>query len=205
MRVVFGGEREARRPRSGFALALVAVVGLLFGTAATLLNLAPGDHVLDASLRRVASLVVNSSAGWAGIAVLGGWLAGSTARGLVSGPAVLVLAVVAYYLVGAVAGSENADGSVDQITHFTLVSAVAGPLLGAAGGRMRGRDARGLVAALIVPLGMYAETLWRAGVQVQADPARPLADIILVALATAGAVAAMARYVVAHRARLTRA
>src|SRR4051812_44695672 len=112
------GESELRMSRPGSSWAVVTVVGLLFGTAATLLNVGPGDHVLDASLRRTASLVVNSSAGWAGIAVLGGWLAGSTGRGLVAGPVVLVVAVVAYYVVGAVAGSENADGSVDQVTHF---------------------------------------------------------------------------------------
>jgi uncharacterized protein DUF6518 len=205
MRACPDGESESRKPRPGSSWAVVAVLGLLFGTAATLLNMAPSDHVLDASLRRVAGLVMNSSAGWAGIAVLGGWLAGSTARSLVAGPAALVLAVVAYYFVGAAAGSENADGSVDQVTHFALVSLVAGPLLGAAGGRMRRRDARGLLAALIVPLGMYAETIWRAGVEVQADPARPLVDVILVALATAGVVAAVTRYVVAHRAQLARA
>jgi hypothetical protein len=77
--------------------------------------------------------VFNSGAAWAGVAVFGGWLVGSTLRGLIAGPVVLTLAVVSYYLVGAVAGSENPDGSVDQVTYFGLVSVLAGPVLGAAG------------------------------------------------------------------------
>jgi hypothetical protein len=176
--------------------AVGVVVGLLFGTITTLLNAPPGDYVLDDSPRRVASLVFNSGAAWAGGAVFGGWLVGSTLRGLLAGPVVLILAVVSYYLVGAVTGSENPDGSIDQVTYFGLVSLLAGPVLGAAGGRIRRRDALGLVSALVVPLGLCVETIWRASVvQVQPDAARPLADIVLVTLATVGAAVAVARYV----------
>lgn len=177
-------------------VAVAVVVGLLFGTITTLLNTPPGDYVLDDGPRRVASLVFNSGAAWAGVAVLGGWLVGSTVRGLIAGPVVLILAVVSYYLVGAVTGSENPDGSLDQVTYFGLVSLLAGPVLGAAGGRIRRRDVLGLVSALVVPLGVYVETIWRASiVQVQPDPARPRADIVLVTLATVGAAVAVARYV----------
>jgi hypothetical protein len=177
-------------------VAVAVVVGLLFGTITTLLNTPSGDYVLDDSPRRVASLVFNSGAAWAGVAVLGGWLVGSTLRGLIAGPVVLILAVVSYYLVGAVTGSENPDGSVDQVTYFGLVSLLAGSVLGAAGGRIRRRDVLGLLSALAVPLGVYVETIWRGSmVQVQSDPARPLADIVLVTLATVGAAVAVARYV----------
>jgi hypothetical protein len=177
-------------------VAVAVVAGLLFGAIATLLNAPPGDYVLDDSPRRVASLVFNSGAAWAGVAVLGGWLVGSTLRGLIAGPVVLILAVVSYYLVGAVTGSENPDGSVDQVTYFGFVSLLAGPVLGAAGGSIRRRDVLGLVSALVVPVGLCVETIWRASmVQVQSDPARPLADIVLVTLATAGAAVAVARYV----------
>lgn len=183
-------------------VAVAVVVGLLFGTITTLLNAPPGDYVLDDSARRVAGLVLNSGAAWAGMAVLGGWLVGSTLRGLISGPVVLILAVVSYYLVGAVSGSENPDGSVDQVAYFALVAVVAGPLLGAAGGSIRRRDVLGLVSALVVPLGVYAEKIWRAStVQVQPDQARPLADIVLVALATVGAAIAVAHYVIGRRSR----
>jgi hypothetical protein len=179
------------------------VVGVLFGTITTLLNTPPGDYVLDDSPRRVASLVVNSGAAWAAIAVLGGWLVASTSRGLIAGPVALVPAVVSYYLVGAVAGSENSDGSVDQVAYFGLVALLAGPVLGAVGGRMRRPDLVGLVSALVVPLGIYAEKLWRAStVQVQADPARPLADIVLVTLATLGVTIAVARSVIGRRSSL---
>jgi hypothetical protein len=61
---------------------------------------------------------------------------------------------------------------------------------------IRRRDVPGLVSALVVPLGVYVETVWRAStVQVQSDPARPLADIVLVTLATVCAAVAVARYV----------
>jgi hypothetical protein len=110
---------------------------------------------------------------------------------------VLILAVVSYYLVGAVAGSENPDGSVDQVSHFGLLGLLAGPVLGAIGGKIRGRDVLGLISALVVPLGVYAEWIWRAStVQVQPDPARPLADIVLVTLAAAVVTVAVARYVI---------
>jgi hypothetical protein len=177
-------------------VAVAVVVGLLFGTITTLLNTPPGDDVLDDSPRRVASLVFNSGTAWAGVAGLGGWLVGSTLRGLIAGPVVLILAVVSYYLVGAVTGSENRGGSADQVAYFGLVSLLAGPVLGAAGGSIRRRDMLGLVSALVVPVAVYVETIWRASiVQVQSDPARPLADIVLVTLATVGAAVAVARYV----------
>jgi hypothetical protein len=179
------------------------VVGLLFGTITTLLNTPPDDYVLDDSPRRIASLVLNSGAAWAGMAVLGGWLAGSSSRGLIGGPVVLILAVVSYYLVGAVAGSENPDGSVDQVAYFALAALLAGPVLGAAGGGIRRRDALGLIAALVVPLGICVETMSRAAmVQVQPDPARPLADIVLVTFATAGAAVAVAGYIIGRRSRM---
>jgi hypothetical protein len=67
---------------------------------------------------------------------------------------------------------------------------------------MRQRDVLGLVSALVVPLGVYAERIWRDSiVQVQPDPARPLADIVLVTLATVGAAIAVARYVIGRRSR----
>ena len=180
----------------------VVAVGVVFGTVATLLNALPGDAVLDDSPRRVASLVVNSGAAWAGAAVLGGWLPGSAARGVVGGPVVLVGAVVAYYGLGAAAGSENPGGSPDLVARWALVALLAGPVLGAVGGGMRRRDVLGLVSALVVPVGVYAEQLWRgSGVP---DPARPLAGILLVALATVGAAAAVGRYVDARRSSLAR-
>jgi hypothetical protein len=183
-------------------VAVVVVLGLLFGTITTLLNAPPEDYVLDDSPRRVASLVVNSGAAWAAMPVLGGWLVASTLRGLIAGPVVLILAVISYYLVGAVAGSENPDGSVDQVTHFGLLGLLAGPVLGGVGGRIRGRDVLGLVSALVVPLGAYVEQIWRASaVQVQPDPARPLADFVLVTLATAVVTVAVARYVIERRSR----
>lgn len=183
-------------------MAVALAVGVLFGTMATLLNAPPAGDVLDDSVRRAASLVLNSGAAWAGTAVLGGWLAGSSARGLVAGPVVLIAAVLSYYLVGAVAGSENPDGSLDQIAYFALVALLAGPLLGTTGSGIRRRDALGLASALVVPLGVYAEVIWRAsGAELPSDPARPLADAVLITLATVGAGVGVARYVAGRRSR----
>ena len=142
-------------PRVGGVVAL----GVVFGTIATLLNTPPADAVLDDSPRRVASLVVNSSAAWAGTAVLGGWLLGSASRRLVGGPVVLIGAVLAYYWLGALAGSENPGGSPDLIARWALVSLLAGPALRAVGGSMRRRDVLGRVSALVVPVGVYVEQL----------------------------------------------
>lgn len=179
----------------GPRLTVAVVVGLLFGTTATLLNAPTGDSVLDDSPRRVASLVVNSGAAWAGAGVLGGWLLGSALRGLAGGPVALVTAVVAYYLLGAAVGSETPDGSADQIVLFSLVALVVGPVLGVVGGTIRRRGVLGLIAALVVPLGVCAEQIWRASsVERQPDPAHPAAKIVLLALALAGTAVAVARY-----------
>jgi hypothetical protein len=171
------------------------VLGLLFGATATLLNVPAGDLVLDASPRRVASLVVNSGAAWAGAAVLGGWLGGSVLRGLVAGPVVLVAAVVTYYLLGAAVGSENADGSPESIVLYGSVSVVTGTVLGVVGGLIRRRGVLGLVAALVVPMGIFAEQLWRSSiVGLPPDPAHPAAAVILLGSALGGAAAAVARF-----------
>lgn len=183
-------------------LTVALVVGLLFGATATLLNRPPGDYIFDDSPRRVASLVVNAGAAWAGAGVLGGWLLGSVLRGLVGGPVALVTAVVAYYLLGAVVGSENPDGSADQIVFFCLMALLAGPALGAVGGTIHRRGVAGLIAALVVPLGVCAEKLWRSSsVGLQPDPARPAADTVLLALALAGAAVGVARYLRERRSR----
>lgn len=176
-------------------LAASAVVGLLFGAVATLLNVPTGGAVLDDSPQRVASLVVNSGAAWAGTGVLGGWLVGSVVRGLVGGPLTLVAAVVAYYLLGALAGSEHPGGSGEQIILFSVVALVVGPALGAVGGAVRRRDLLGLVAALVAPVGVGAERVWRSSIiGLPPDPARPAADVILIALALVGTVVAMVRW-----------
>lgn len=183
-------------------LTVAVVVGLLFGTTATLLNTPLGDYVLDDNPRRVASLVANSGAAWAGSGVLGGWLLGSALRGLAGGPVALVAAVVAYYLLGAVVGSETPDGSAEQIALFSLIALVAGPVLGVVGGAIRRRGALGLMAALVVPLGACAEQIWRSShVELQPDPARPTANVVLLALALAGAAVAVARYARGRRSR----
>lgn len=170
----------------------VVLTGALFGAVATWLNVPPDDFVMDDSPRRVASLVVNAGAAWAGVAVLGGWAMGSVRRALLGGPLALLPAVLAYYALGAVVGSENADGSTDLITFFGLAALVLGPALGAAGGLARRRGALGLVAALVVPVGIGLELVWRSSTGgLPPDPARPAANLILVALAALGVVAAV--------------
>lgn len=169
--------------------------GVVFGAVATLFNVPPDDYVLDSSAGRVASLVVNAGAAWAGMAVLGGWVLGSVRHGLLGGPLALVPAVAAYYLLGAVVGSENRDGSADLITFFGLLALVTGPALGAVGGLVRRGGPLGLAAALVVPLGVCVELVWRStSVGLPPDPARPVADRILLALAGAGAAAALGRH-----------
>jgi hypothetical protein len=175
---------------------VVVAGGALFGAVATWLNVPPHDHVLDDSPRRVASLVVNAGAAWAGVAVLGGWALGSVRRGLLGGPLALVPAVVLYYALGAVLGSENADGSAGLIAFFGLVALVVGPALGAAGGLVRRRGVLGLVAMLVVPAGVGLELVWRSSTAgLPPDPARPVANLILVAMTASGVVAAVARRV----------
>ena len=123
--------------------------------------------------------------------MLGEWLLGSALRGLVGGPVVLILAVVAYYLLRALAGSENPGGSPDLIAPWALVALLAGPVLGAVGGSMRRGDVLGLVAALVLPLGVYLDQIRRHS-EVP-EPARPIAAVVLLALAAVGAAAALAR------------
>lgn len=171
---------------------VVVLAGALFGAVSTWLNVPPEDYVLDDGSRRVASLVVNAGAAWAGVAVLGGWALGSVRRGLVGGPLALLPAVVVYYALGAVVGSENANGSPDLIAFFGLVALVVGPALGAVGGLVRRRGGLGLAAALVVPVGVGFELVWRSSAAgLPLDPARPVADLILAAAAVSGVVIAV--------------
>lgn len=173
----------------------VMVSGIVFGAVSTWLNVPPDDRLLDDGARRVASLVVNAGAVWAGVAVLGGCLLGSVRQGLLGGPLALVPAVVVYYVLGAAVGSENLGGSADLIVFFSLLALVTGLAVGAVGGLIRRRNLLGLVAALVVPLGVCVELVWRStSVELQPDPARPVANLILLSFALAGAVTAVIRH-----------
>ena len=54
-------------------------------------------------------------------------------------PLALIGAVTSYYLVGAVIGSENPDGSADQIVRWSVVALGAGAGLGVVGAAVRSR------------------------------------------------------------------
>jgi len=170
----------------------------VFGTLSTIGGIPPEDFVLTASPLRVGGLVLHGLWLWAGIAVLGGWMATrdrpGRGRAAVGGAAAQVAAVVAYYLVGAAVGSEGPPVSWLEMAIYSGAALVVGPLLGVVGGLSRRTDLVGLLAGLVVPVAGLVELLDPAPGSPTPDPARAPARLITAALVVALTVAVVLRH-----------
>jgi hypothetical protein len=109
---------------------------------------------------RAASMVLNSGSAWAALAVVGGWLIGRPLAGAVAGTVALVAAVVGYYAFGVLAGDRTDVGLAGvsgAVRMWALLAVVVGPVLGLDGALVRRPGLIGLVAVLVVPVGVVVE------------------------------------------------
>jgi len=109
---------------------------------------------------RAVGMLLNAGSVWAGLALLAGWLLRTPARGAIGGVLALVTASVAYYAFGVLAGDRGAI-SVDSLARdagrWLVVALVLGPALGTIGALIRRPSVTGLLAALVLPVGVAAE------------------------------------------------
>jgi hypothetical protein len=139
----------------------LSVVGLAMalGVATAWVDVRAGGLEQD-GLWRAASMVLNSGSAWAALAVVGGWLIGRPLAGAVAGTVALVAAVVGYYAFGVLAGDRTDVGIAGvsgAVRMWALLAVVVGPVLGLAGALVHRPGAVGLIAVLVVPVGVVVE------------------------------------------------
>jgi hypothetical protein len=137
----------------------VVGLGVALGVATAWVDVRAGGLEQD-GLWRAASMVLNSGSAWAALAVVGGWLIGRPLAGAVGGTVALVAAIVGYYAFGVLAGDRTDVGLAGvsgAVRMWALLAVVVGPALGLAGALVRRPGMVGLVAVLVVPVGVVVE------------------------------------------------
>jgi hypothetical protein len=171
-------------------------LGVALGVVSAWVDVRAGGLEQDGSWR-AASMVLNSGSAWAALAVVGGWLIGRPLAGAVAGTVALVAAVVGYYAFGVLAGDRTDVGFAGvsgAVRMWALLAVVVGPVLGLAGALVRRPGLIGLVAALVVPVGVVVEMVGLhrlSGQTFAVDPALAWAQAMMVAAAVLGAGSAL--------------
>jgi hypothetical protein len=166
-------------------------LGVALGVVSAWVDVRAGGLEQDGSWR-AASMVLNSGSAWAALAVVGGWLIGRPLAGAVAGTVAVVAAVVGYYAFGVLAGDRTDVGFAGvsgAVRMWALLAVVVGPVLGLAGALVRRPGLIGLVAALVVPVGVVVRRL--SGQTFAVDPALAWAQAMMVAAAVLGAGSAL--------------
>ncbi len=141
-------------------------------------------------------MLLNSGTLWAASAVLAGWIVTRTTSamlGALAGFAVLICAVLGYYVYGVTLGDRVGLGISalsGSVRVWLIASFIAGPLLGLAGAWTRRRDAVGVVARLLVPVGAVVEMVFYDRLRpdtFRVDPSLAWTQATVVAVAVGGA------------------
>jgi hypothetical protein len=174
----------------------VVGLGVALGVATAWVDVRAGGLEQD-GLWRAASMVLNSGSAWAALAVVGGWLIGRPLAGAVGGTVALVAAVVGYYAFGVLAGDRTDVGFAGvsgAVRMWALLAVVVGPALGLAGALVRRPGMVGLVAVLVVPVGVVVEMVGLrrlSGETFAVDPALAWAQAAMVVGAILGGCSAL--------------
>jgi hypothetical protein len=174
----------------------VVGLGMALGVATAWVDVKAGGLGQD-GLWRAASMVLNSGSAWAALAVVGGWLIGRPLAGAVAGTVALVAAVVGYYAFGVLAGDRTYVGFAGvsgAVRMWALLAVVVGPALGLAGALVRRPGLVGLVAVLVVPVGVVVEMVGLhrlSGETFAVDPALAWAQAAMVVGAIVGGSSAL--------------
>jgi hypothetical protein len=169
---------------------------MALGVATAWVDVRAGGLEQD-GLWRAASMVLNSGSAWAALAVVGGWLIGRPLAGAVAGTVALVAAVVGYYAFGVLAGDRTSVGFAGvgaAVRMWALLAVVVGPVLGLVGALVRRPGLIGLVAVLVVPVGVVLEMVGLrrlSGETFAVDPALAWAQAALVVGAILGGSSAL--------------
>jgi hypothetical protein len=151
------------------------LLGSAIGSAASLADVRAGG-LYQQSAWRALGMLLNAGSVWAALAVTCGWLLMTPGRAAAAGFLGLVAAVMGYYVVGVTVGDRVGLGlqAVSGAARFWLLaSVILGPVLGLIGAFTWRRDGLGLIAALVVPVGIFADMAWYHrldGVTLRIDP-----------------------------------
>ncbi|PRY12542.1 hypothetical protein CLV37_110102 [Kineococcus rhizosphaerae] len=102
---------------------------------------------------RFLSYLLDAGWAWAALAVLAGWWARTWLLGAAAGWVSVSGAVLAYYLTDAQVRGESFSSYVGEVLLWLAACVLLCAPLGLVGACARRRDARGLVAGLVVPVG----------------------------------------------------
>jgi hypothetical protein len=135
-----------------------ALLGACFGAATSVSNamVSPSE---PESFARIVSFVLDAGWAWAALAVAAGWIARTPRSGAVAGVVALLTATTAYFTVDSIHRDEPFGSYSAELLRWWLVSVSLGWVLGVIGASARRKDAVGLAAALVVPLGAFAQMI----------------------------------------------
>ncbi|WP_201464738.1 hypothetical protein [Janibacter melonis] len=176
------------------ARALVALVAAGLAVL-TLLAAAAADQLDGDPAARAVLVLANAGSVWAGQAVIAGWLVRRAPAAALAGPAVGLLSLVTYYVLGALTGLTPWSGLADNLGWF-VAAAVAGVPLGLVGALARRRDVLGALARLVVPAGAVLEPLVRGWL---GDGVLGVAGLVLIVAGLAGGAIVVRRRIVTSR------
>lgn len=142
---------------------LRVVVAVLIGVALGVFDAAVLAHAgaTGSGTWRAASIVSNFALIWAGVAVLAGWIVARWALSALAGLLALLGAVLAYYAYGVQYASRTWEEVQAATVFWSVVALVGGPLLGLVGAACHRPGALGVLARLVLPLGLVAQVAWR--------------------------------------------
>ncbi len=101
--------------------------------------------------------MANAGWAWAGVAVVAGWLVGTSTRGAASGVLALLAMTTAYYGMDSIFRQEPFASYWYEMRVWWVASLVFGSVLGVIGATIRRPAVIGLLAALTVPVGAAVE------------------------------------------------
>jgi hypothetical protein len=181
---------------------LVAVgLAALLGVAAAWTDVRAGG-LEQTPVDRAVNMILNAGATWAGLAVLAGWLVRRPWwASALAGGVVLLVAVAGYYGYGLAAGDRTGiglEGLSGTLRFWLLASVTVGPWLGIVGTLIARPGIVGLIAALVVPVGIFVEQIVVRRLEPDAftiDAPLAWTGAALVVAAAVLGIAALGRYV----------
>lgn len=141
--------------RRAWWLVVTGAMGLALASVAsnvTTTSQSSGEADTLLTVRSTISTVLNAPAVWVALAVWCGWLVRRPVQAVAAGITGFLVALCAHYGMGWILGLFDVAAVVENVYWFAAALIVGGPL-GVVGAIARRRDAWGLLARLVVPVG----------------------------------------------------
>jgi hypothetical protein len=180
--------------RTVLTTGFVVLTGLALGMGASAADAFQGFGADARAWVRILSIVLNMVVAWVGAAFLVGRMARTRRKAVVAGLVVLYVAVLGYYLFGALLGDRAQVGTTTLTAaslRWLIAATVAGPVFGLLGNVARRCDWMGILASLSLPVVAALEVFGRLRITLDGfriDPLREwTAAAVFIATLTAAA------------------